>query len=40
VLYFVAGAALVVAGLLIIVPWWRRLVTSPRAPRPGLDPPF
>jgi hypothetical protein len=39
VLYFVAGAALVVAGLLI-VPWWRRLVTSPRAPRPGLDPPF
>jgi hypothetical protein len=24
--YFVAAAILVVAGLLVIVPWWRRLV--------------
>jgi hypothetical protein len=24
--YFVAAAVLVVAGLLVIVPWWRRLV--------------
>jgi hypothetical protein len=24
--YFWAGAALVIAGLLVIVPWWRRLV--------------
>jgi hypothetical protein len=26
VAYFVAGALLVIAGALIIVPWWRRLV--------------
>ena len=25
-LYFWAGVALVIAGLLVIVPWWRRLV--------------
>jgi hypothetical protein len=24
--YFVAGGLLVIAGLLVIVPWWRRLV--------------
>ena len=24
--YFAAGALLVVAGLLVLVPWWRRLV--------------
>jgi hypothetical protein len=24
--YFVAGALLVLAGVLVIVPWWRRLV--------------
>ena len=24
--YFVAGALLAIAGVLIIVPWWRRLV--------------
>jgi hypothetical protein len=24
--YFVAGAALVIAGALVIIPWWRRLV--------------
>jgi hypothetical protein len=24
--YFVAGALLMIAGVLIIVPWWRRLV--------------
>ena len=24
--YFVAGALLVIAGVLVIVPWWRRLV--------------
>ncbi len=26
--YFVAGALLVAAGLLVIVPWWRRLVAD------------
>jgi len=24
--YFLAGAALVIAGVLVLVPWWRRLV--------------
>jgi len=24
--YFAAGALLVIAGLLVLVPWWRRLV--------------
>jgi len=24
--YFAAGALLVIAGLLVIIPWWRRLV--------------
>jgi hypothetical protein len=24
--YFVAGALLVIAGVLVLVPWWRRLV--------------
>jgi hypothetical protein len=26
VAYFVAGALLVIAGVLVLVPWWRRLV--------------
>jgi hypothetical protein len=24
--YFVAGAVLVIAGVLVLVPWWRRLI--------------
>jgi len=28
VAYFAAGALLVIAGVLVIVPWWRRLVVD------------